>query len=109
MKICLALALCLCLLLCGCGPKVYVDDPPYTGTFPTTGHEGKTDEQWNEIMSYADYLALPAAERGAFVDSFENQDDFKAWLKAVQRIYEKEQQSDKVGEDGVIDMDKINP
>ena len=105
----LVLTLCLCLLLCGCGPTVYEDDPPYTGTFASTPDSGKTDSEWNELLSYAAYLALPASERSAFADSFDDPEDFSAWLKAVKRIYDAAQEDNKIGEDGVIDMGDINP
>ena len=103
-------ALCLILLMCGCGPKVYVDDLPYTGTFAAPSSKHKTDAQWNELLSYAEYLAMPAAERSEFADSFNTIDEYKSWLRAVMRIYEAEQdKSNQVGEDGVIDMEDIDP
>lgn len=105
----MALVLVLCVFLCGCGPTVYEDDPPYTGTFAGTSDTEKTDSEWNELLSYAEYLALPAAERSAFVDSFEDPSDFSAWLKAVKRIYDAEQKGNEIGQDGVIDMEDINP
>ena len=108
-KKCVVAALCLCLLLCGCGPTVYEDDPPYTGTFASVPNSEKTAQEWNELLSYAEYLALPAAERSAFADGFENPDDFSAWLKAVKKIYDAEQKGDEIGAGGVIDMGDIDP
>jgi hypothetical protein len=103
-----AAALCLCLLLCGCSSADRI--PTRAETEATLSKNWKTDAQWNDLLSYADYLQMPAAERSAFADSFDTVDEFKVWLGAVMRIYEAEQdKSNQVGEDGVIDMGDIAP
>jgi hypothetical protein len=102
-----AAALCLCLLLCGCSSADRI--PTRAETEATLSKNWKTDAQWNDLLSYADYLQMPAAERSAFADSFEDPEDFSSWLKAVKRIYESQQTGNGVGSDGVIDMEQLEP
>jgi hypothetical protein len=83
--------------------------PSTTGASNGPSKTYKTDSEWNDLLSYSEYLQMPAAERSAFADSFENPEDFSSWLKATKRIYEAEQKDNSVGSDGVIDMEQLEP
>lgn len=82
------------------------------GYVTSTGNSSTSEEpdsKWEELLTYAEYLEMTAAERSAFADSFEDSSEFFEWLNAVMDIYEQQQKDNEIGQDGVIDMDKINP
>lgn len=82
------------------------------GYVSSTGNSSLNDDaasKWEELLTYAEYLEMTAAERSAFADSFEDSSEFFEWLNAVMDIYEQQQKDNEIGQDGVIDMDKINP
>lgn len=82
------------------------------GYVSSTGNSSlnqEPDSKWEQLLTYAEYLEMTAEERSAFADSFEDSSEFFEWLNAVMDIYEQQQKDNEIGQDGVIDMDKINP
>lgn len=105
MRTFLALAAVLCLLLCGCTQGAESGGSETSGS----GKDNISADRWENLLSYEEYLEKTAAERSAFAESFEDPADFKAWLKAAKETYESQQQDEGIGNDGVIDMEKIDP
>lgn len=104
----LAAVLVLCLLLPGCAAQ----KTPVKDTFTTTTTAEPTEateNKWEQILTYAEYLEMNAQERSDFADSFEDSADFFQWLQAVKAIYEQNRKENEIGQDGNIDMDQINP
>lgn len=106
------------ILVVAAGFKIYKDRTAFNSQYDddtaiTTTGDSQTnsspDRDWEKLLSYAEYLEMTAQERSDFADSFEDSAEFFQWLDAVMEIYEQEQKEDEIGQDGVIDMDKINP
>ncbi len=98
--------------------KVYKDHTVTGSSSPNEGFSTVTssapdnavpDSKWEELLSYAEYLQMTAQERYDFKKSFEDPADFSLWLDAVMELYEQAQKENEIGQDGVIDMDKIDP
>lgn len=81
-------------------------------TTSSTAESGVSTEpgnEWEEILTYAEYLEMTAQERSEFADSFEDSAEFFQWLQVAKAAYEQNRMDNALGEDGIIDMDKINP
>ena len=115
----LGVAIVFCLLMSSC--KLY-KDPPEINTQPvessSTDATVQTDDllastgpdnKWEELLTYEEYLYMSSQDRADFADSFADSGKFFEWLQAVKEIYEQERTDDELGQDGVIDMDEINP
>lgn len=81
----------------------------YTSPTEESLDSTESDSRWEELLTYAEYLEMTAQERSDFAASFEDPSEFFQWLKAVKEIYEQERKENELGQDGVIDMDKIDP
>lgn len=107
----LAAAFAFCLLLSGCAadvPPVETTQPEIPETTATQPTE-QTVNQWEQILTYAEYLEMTAEERTAFSDSFEDSAQFFEWFREVKAIYEEQRKENEMNQGGIIDMDQIDP
>lgn len=100
----------LCILLSGCT----AGELPAESTQPATNVTAVTEPtepigQWEQLLTYAEYLEMNTQERSKFADSFEDSADFFRWLQAVKAIYEQERKDNELGQNGIIDMEEVNP
>ncbi len=105
----LALVLALCLLLPGCKQNGDPSSDDSQSSQSLTDSDTASDSKWEDLLTYAEYLEMTAQDRSDFADSFEVPSEFFQWLEAVMEIYEQERKENELGQDGVIDMDKIDP
>lgn len=101
----IALLLVLCLLvLPGCGAS----DPETPAGNENQSVQGNQSENgtkdWEEILTYAEYLNMTKQEQDAFYASFEDPMDFFAWFKAVKAIYDEERKDYEFDGSGSIDI-----
>ena len=75
------LALCL-LVLPGCAEKDAQDETTNQSA------QGNQEKDWEEILTYAEYLEMSKEEQDDFYASFEDPAEFFKWFDAVKEIYD---------------------
>lgn len=111
----LAAILALMLLLSGCAggkgenPTVDTGNPFETSSTAPTETKEAIDSKWEELLTYEAYLEMSYQERSDFQESFSDTGEFFQWMENVKAIYEENRKENELGQDGNIDMDKINP
>ena len=78
---------------------VPTDTPTEPTNAPTESDDG--------LLTYEEYLALSAADKRAYKESFEGVEDFFDWLNAAIKEHDEQKNSVDISQDGSIDLDDI--
>ncbi len=105
------LAVCM-LILPGCTPEVNNTWPDKFETTTTdalvetttTDAPVETTSNWEQILTYSEYLAMSKEEQDDFYASFETPQEFFQWFDAVKAIYDEERKENDFDGSGVIDI-----
>lgn len=97
--IALILALSL-LLLVGCAPG---EEVPVGSDDQAVQGDQNDSKDWEELLTYAEYLEKSKEEQDAFYASFEDPMEFFEWFDAVKAIYDEERKENEF-DGGAIDI-----
>ncbi len=78
-----------------------------TVTPPPTPTEPTLPDVYPYTVTYKEYLDMTEDAQIAFYKEFKNHDEFKKWRTAAKKEYDENKVEIEIGEDGVIDLDKI--